>query len=223
VLRKYNLSIPQEAINATDELCSVISEVYSSVEREIYITEAAKRLKVDPRSVKADVDRKIYQRKASGKKKEGELARQTLSGYGDSVNPDFVRMPKIARAEETVLGLLQIYPEHRAAAFASPPMLTEEDFKTEFGKRVFSFIRTSEENGGFYAEMLDSEFTPDEVGRITKMRVSRMQLSDNGKAVFEDALRMLKDAANEERLQSEPLSADALLELLKRKRETEPH
>jgi len=46
---------------------------------------------------------------------------------------------------------------------------------------------------------------------------------DNGKAVFEDALRMLKDAANEERLQSEPLSADALLELLKRKRETEPH
>ena len=120
-----------------------------------------------------------------------------------------------------MLGLLQIYPEHRTLAFASSPMLTEEDFKTEFGKRVFSFIRVSEENGGFYAEMLDSEFTPDEVGRITKMRVSRMQLTDNGKAVFEDAVKMLKDAATEERMQNEPFSADALLELLKRKRETE--
>ena len=218
VLRKYNVSIPQDAISAMDELCTVISEVYSSVEREIYISEAAKRLNVDPRNVKSDVERKLRFRRAESKQKEGQLARQTLSGYGDSVNADFVRMPKIAKAEETVLGLLQLYPEHRAFALGETPLLTEDDFKTELGKRVFLFIRQSEDNGGFFSELLDSEFSPDEVGRITKMRVSRMQLSENGKAVFCDAVKMLKDAVDAEKAKEEPISVNDLERILQKKR-----
>ena len=221
VLRKYNVSIPQEAINAMDELCGVICGVYSSVEREIYIAEAAKRLKIDPRSVKEDVEKKLRMRAAEGRKKEVELARQAIGGYGDSVNPDFVRMPKIARAEETVLGLLQLYPEHRAYAFREGTALTADDFKTELGKRIFLFIQESEQNGGFYPEMLDSEFNPDEVGRITKMRVARMQLTDNGIEVFKDAVKMLKDALTADKLASEPMSANALEALLKKKRESD--
>ncbi len=219
VLRKYNVSIPQEAISAMDELCTVISDVYSSVEREIYINEAAKRLKVDPRNVKNDVERKLRFRRAESKTKEGQLARQSLSGYGDSVNADFVRMPKIAKAEETVLGLLQLYPEHRALAFSDKPLLSEDDFKTELGRRIFFFIRQGEEGEGFFPELLDSEFTPDEVGRITKMRVSRMQLSENGKDVFLDAVRWLKEAVSAEKNKDEPLSLTDLESLLKKKRE----
>ena len=37
-------------------------------------------------------------------------------------------------------------------------------------------------------------FTPDEVGRITKMKISRMSLTENGSEVFEESVKMLKNA-----------------------------
>ena len=218
VLRKYDLERPQQVISAMDELCTVISGVYSSVEREIYISEAAKRLSVDARSIKLDVERKIRYRRAESKQKEGQLARRILSGYGDEVNVDFARMPQVAKAEETVLGLLQLYPEHRAKAFGEPPLLTLDDFKTDLGKRVFSFISDGEKNGGFAPELLDSEFSPDEVGRITKMRVSRMQLNENGSAAFSEAVDALKNALEAERAKEGPLSLSDLEKLLMKKR-----
>ncbi len=218
VLRKYNLSVPQEAIAAMDELCTVIAGVYSSVEREIYINEAAKRLSIEARNIAADVARKLSRRRATQKKQETELAHRTAGGYGDNVNADFVRMPRIAKAEEAVLGLLQLYPEHRKRTFTSPPLLTDEDFKTELGRKIFSFIRRAEEDAGFYTEMLDSEFSPDEVGRITKMRVARMTLSDNGDTVFDECVRALKNAAEDEKNKAGLSSLADLDALLKKKR-----
>jgi len=218
VLRKYDLSLPQQRIAALDELCSVIAGVYASVEREIYITEAAKRLSVDPRNIAADVERKLFKRKNEQKKQEGELAHRTLGGFGDTVNADFARMPRIARAEEAVLGLLQLYPEHRKRAFANPPMLVDDDFKTELGRRIFVFIRQAEEGEGFYTEMLDGEFSADEVGRITKMRVARMSLSDNGDAVFDECVKALKDAALDEKNKNGLTTMADLDALLKKKR-----
>lgn len=218
VLRKYDLSLPQEVIKATDELCGVIANVYSSIEREIYINEAAKRLSVDARNVQADVERKLRYKQREMKKKEGQNARQSLSGYGDTVNADFVRVPRAAKAEEAVLGLLQLYPEHRARVFGASPLLTEEDFKTELGKRIFAFIRRAEEEGGFAVELLDSEFSPDEVGRMTRMRVARMQLTDNGENVLAESIAALKAAADAETVKNEPLSVTALEEILKKKR-----
>ena len=221
VLRKYDLAIPQEVISAMDELCTVISEVYSSVEREIYIGEAAKRLSVDARSIKLDVERKMRYRRAEGKQKEGQLARRIISGYGDTVNVDFARMPQIAKAEEAVLGLLQLYPEHRAKVLGENPLLTDEDFKTELGRRVFFFIRDGEKNGGFATELLDSEFTPDEVGRITKMRVARMQLKENGDVAFAEAVEALKNAQSAEKAKQGPMSLTDLEALLTKKRNEE--
>ncbi len=218
VLRKYNLSIPQEAIAALDELCTVIAGVYSSVEREIYINEAAKRLSVEARNIAADVARKLQRQRAAQKKQETDLAHRTISGYGDTVNADFVRMPRIAKAEEAVLGLLQLYPEHRKKAFGTPPLLTDDDFKTELGKRVFAFIRRAEEETGFFTEMLDAEFSPDEVGRITKMRVARMTLTDNGDTVFDECVNTLKAAADEEKNKAGLSSLADLDALLKKKR-----
>ncbi|MBO5652994.1 MAG: DNA primase, partial [Clostridia bacterium] len=158
ITAKYDVNIPQQKIEAVDELCRIISEVYSSVEREVYIREGAKRLGVDPRNMEKDVAQKLAVKRKEGAKKELQSARQNLSGYGDAVNPDYVKMPRVARFEEAVLGLLQLYPAFRSRAFGEPPLLTEDDFPTAFGKRVFGFIRGAEEAGGFATELLDSAF-----------------------------------------------------------------
>jgi len=218
ILKKYDLNIPQQKIEAIDALCDVIAGVYSSVEREIYIAEGAKRLSVDPKNLAADVSKKIAIRKRNATKDEAKSAREVLGGFGDKVNTDFAKMPRVARLEETVLGLLQLYPEYRTRTFGKEPLLTEDDFLTELGKRVFCFIRDAEAEDGFDSALLDTAFTPDEVGRIAGMRVLRLRLSDNGSAVFEECVTALKDAVATEKKKDAPPSFDTLNDLLNRKR-----
>ncbi len=219
ITTRFDVNIPQQKIEAVDALCHIISEVYSSVEREIYIREGAKRLGVDPQNVKRDVERKISLRKREGAKKEIQSARQALGGYGDAVNPDYVKAPRVARFEESVLGLLQLYPDFRARAFSAEPLLSEEDFVTSLGKRAFCFIRDAEKENGFSTEMLDSAFTTDEVGRLAGMRIARMQLSNNGERVFDECVSALKEAVSSEKRKSTPVTVSSLDDLLKKKRQ----
>ncbi len=218
ILQKYDISIPQQKIEAIDALCAVIAGVYSSVEREIYIAEGAKRLSVDPKNLAADVAKKLSMQKRGEKRDVEKAARESISGFGDKVNTDFAKMPRVARLEEAVLGLLLLYPEHRARAFATPPLLTEENFLTAFGKRVFLFIRERSEEDGFDTALIDETFTPDEVGRIAGMRVARLRLSDNGDAVFTECVEALRSAVAMEMAKDSPASIDALNAILSKKR-----
>ena len=218
ILKKYDLNLPQQKIEAIDAMCTVIAGVYSSVEREIYTLEAAKRLGVSAESIAADVKKKLSMQNRGERRELEKTAHESLSGFGDKVNTDFARMPRVARLEEAVLGLLLLYPEHRTRAFGTPPLLTEEDFLTAFGKRVFLFIREKSDAEGFDTALLDEAFAPDEVGRITGMRVARLRLSDNGEAVFRECVESLREAVREERGKETPVSFDALDALLKNKR-----
>lgn len=218
ILKKYDINIPQQKIEALEALCDVIAGVYSSVEREIYIAEGAKRLAVDPKNLAADVAKKLSFQKRGERKDIERKARETIGGFGDKINTDFAKMPRVARLEEAVLGLLQLYPEHRARAFSDVPMLTQEDFLTDFGKRVFLFIRDAEAAEGFDSALIDETFDPDEVGRIAGMRVARLRLSDNSESVFEECVSALKAAVAAEKAKSAPTSFDALNAILNSKR-----
>lgn len=219
ILNKYDLNIPQQKIEAIDALCEIIAGVSSSVEREIYITEGAKRLSVDPKNITADVKKKLAIRRRGEDKDVAKTARERLGGYGDRVNTDFAKAPRVARLEEAVLGLLQLYPEYRAKLVSQTPPLTEEDFFTAFGKRAFAFIRDAEIAGGYDGALLDTAFTPDEVGRLAGMRVSRLRLSDNGERVWEECVATLKTALREEESRKAPPTMGALEALLRDKRE----
>lgn len=218
ILKKYDLNLPQQKIEAIDALCAVIAGVYSSVEREIYIAEAAKRLGVSAESIAADVKKKLSMQMRGERRELEKAAHESLSGFHDTVNTDFAKMPRVARLEETVLGLLLLYPEHRTRAFADPPLLVEEDFLTEFGKRVFRTVRDNADSEHFDTTLFDESFTPDEVGRITGMRVARLRLSDNSEAVLTECVAALKEATAEERTREAPVSFDALDAILRSKR-----
>ena len=79
-------------------------------------------------------------------------------------------------------------------------------------------LRDAEAEDGFDGAMLDTAFTPDEVGRIAGMRVARLRLSDNGMAVFEECAASLKEAVVAEKKKSAPPSFDTLNALLSQKR-----
>ena len=171
-LEKYNIENADDKIKAVAELVAEIAKVYSRVERDIYISKTAKALEVDPVSVKHDVEARIKRQSRSDKKHQTEELIRMTSGLSDRVNPDFAKKPKTARIEEDILSILLNHPEYSQIKCGDKP-LEAEDFFTEFGKRLFSFIRDSHESESFSIGLLSSSFNHDEVSRavgIMRMR-----------------------------------------------------
>ena len=218
ILSRHNIAIPDEKIKACAELTDLAAGIYSSAEREVYIAAAAKKLDISAESIRADVERKLRKKRSEYKREQAQKIVRQSAGYGDRVNPDFAKNVAAAKAEEAVLGMLLLFPEHRKAVRTGKVALTAADFFTEFGRRVFEAIEENDRDGSFASSVLGQIFTPEEEGRITRMQLSRSALSDNGAAVFAEnaaALRRERAAAA-----SDGDGVDGILELIREKRNT---
>lgn len=218
ILSQYDMGNPQEKIKALNAMCSLIAGFHSAAERDVYIAEAAKKFEVEPASLRRDVERLIRRRATEARTQETQRVHQAASGYADRINPDFVKSPAAARAEETVLGLLFVREEHRPLAFSEKMALTEDDFYTAFGKKVFAFLREAYE-AGRSPDILDEEFTPEEVGRITKMKIARLQLSENGEEVFRESVAQLRRTVGEKREEETGGTLSDLTALINRRKQ----
>ena len=221
ILSRHDISQPQEKIIASKELCELISGFYSSAEREIYIAEVARRLEIDPGSIRNDVSRAIARKKKEEKRDRFEEVAKGAYGYGDRINPDRARAPAVAGCEDAVLGLLLLFPEHRKAARGEAIALTEDDFFTAFSKRVAAFLLEPYNDMTVdYAEM-NERFTPDEIGRITALKVKRMDLSDNGEGAFRESVEALRAILAKQKVIGSEISSLTDLEALIRARREE--
>ncbi|MBQ4071687.1 MAG: DNA primase [Clostridia bacterium] len=215
ILAPFDLNKPQDKVNALGKLTDLISEVYSKAERDIYIQVVSQKLGVNSKSLKEDVEKSVRRATAKHKKEESTKLRQSGLGYADKVNPDYAKAPGVAGYEEVVLGMLLLYPEHRKLV-RDGSLLTDEDFFTEFNRRVFGYIMSIDADDG-EANDINELFTPEEVGRITQIKNERMKLSDNGKEVFLEALDMLH--ASLEKKQTEGITTiDALTKFINGKK-----
>lgn len=216
VVSRYNLDIPQEKIKALKEIENVISLVYSSAERDVYIREIATRFEVDYKSLKNDVDLIISKRISAEKKEESRNLIRKSEGFSDRTNPDFVKAPAIAKNEEAVLGLLLYMPNHRKRVF-SQKLLSEDDFFTDLSKRIFAFLRDNYTDADDSLPFFDECFSPDEVGRITRMRMSRAEFTDNGDLTLDECIENLRSSIDKKKATGTN-TYEGLNELLLKKR-----
>ncbi len=216
ILSRYDINLPQDKIKALHESEKLISETYSSAERDIYIQNISKIFSVDIASVKADVDRIILKANAARRKEESNRIKQDAIGYSDRVNPDFIKAPAAAKNEEALLGLLLMYPEHRKRVF-DQSLVSDEDFFTELNRRIFEYLKNSYFNAEDSQHDIDAVFTPDECGRITKMKLSRMALTENGEQVLTDSIEKLRRSVSKKNNEKNS-SIDSLTRLLEQKR-----
>ena len=198
------------------ELEKLISAVYSAAERDIYIHTVAKKFGVDFISIKNDVERIISKRAAAYKRGQTQRLRQESVGYADRINPDFIKNPTIARNEETVLGLLLLFPEHRKRVFEES-LLTEDDFVTSLNKRIFAFLAIAYKSGDEHLIAMNSEFTPEEMGRISRMKIARMQLDSSGTDILTECIDTLKKSVDKKAAEKTD-TIDKLNEILSKKR-----
>ncbi len=196
VLSRHDISLMDEKIKAAAELCSIIAEVYSEAEREVYIGAVSAKLDIARDSIKNDVVRIIRKRERDGKKEEIREVINKTAGYGDRVNPDSVKNTGAVNTEENILGILLLYPENLALVKNGKISLGCDDFFSQFNKRVFSeALARCTESGEFDFSQLNEAFEPDEMGRITSMVVRRRQLRDNGIEILTSMIVRLKEEA----------------------------
>jgi DNA primase len=195
VLSKYDIGDPEQKIRASDECCQLISGYHSGVEREVYIGQVAKQMALPPDVIKNRVEQMLRRRIREKKAEETRKAQADIRSVGDRINPDAIKDVQAASAEETILGLMLIYSEYRAAAADGSAMLSPDDFFTAFGRRAYEAIvdlQLSEQ--GYSAAALEQQFTPDEVGRLQRMEQRRRALAENGQSVFQSAVQTLKSS-----------------------------
>ena len=193
IIGKYDIDDAEGKIRATREICSLIANSGSNVEREVYINIVSERLGISTDSIRNDVERirrKLY---FDYKQKQGRDAVNYAKKYGDTVNSDAAKNVMASGAEDVVLGMMLLYSEHRAAVIGGELPISSDDFFTAFGKRVFEAIyelETSDE--GYSRSSLCQYFSADEQGRIHRLEQMRSELTDNSINVLKQAVEVLK-------------------------------
>lgn len=215
VLKKYNVDIPDEKIKAAEELCIIAADIESNIEREVYVGKIASALGLDVANVRTDTERKRKYRKRDREADEKRKIVMSSLGVGDRVNRDYAKNVKAAHAEETVLGLMLLFPEYTEQVRSGKTELTEEDFVTEFNRRVFQRLVERGSEGGFGA--FADEFSPEEISRMSSMLVARQELTDNSERVFEESVKSLKNAVADSREKTDG-DIDSLIKLIERKK-----
>lgn len=219
VLNHYNIKEPEDRIKAAAELCGMVARVWSSAEREVYLQAVSERLGLPIDSLRRDVERAQARIQRDRHQSEARAARMSALALDDRVNPEAAGNIRAAAAEDTVLGLMLLYEEHRRAVREGAVSLTADDFVTAFNRRVFEAIMELENSeGGFSTAVLGEQFDPDEMGRLAKLAQARRNLSENGQSVLKAAVRTLQDEKNAVTKDDAP-PEDSLERLLEKKRQ----
>ncbi|MBQ7820853.1 MAG: DNA primase [Clostridia bacterium] len=194
ILKKYDLAIPDQKLRASTEVCDMLADIYSNVERELACSAAAAKLGVSRESLKTDTER-AHRRK--NKEAERDTKRKIImqtAGFGDRINTDAAKNKAASSAEDTILGLMLLYPEYTIKVKKGEIKLTQDDFFTAFNKKIFAkILDLTDETGKFEFGMLGEEFSPDEMGRITELRIRREKLTLNSEDILLDSINKLKN------------------------------
>ena len=217
LLRKYDVSLVEDKIKASAEMCEYISGIPSSVERDVYITATAKKLGISDAGLKNDVEILRKKKIKSYNAKTAQEARHSAMGVGDRINPDGIKNIRARSAEEAVIGLLLMFEEYRRLVVSGKVELSRDSFVSEFHGRVFEKIMELERADQYDYSLLGEFFNADEMGRLQGLEQKRRMLIENGRDVFTSCVEALKN----EKMISPGESTDGIDEikkLLERKR-----
>ncbi|MGN1415415.1 MAG: DNA primase [Oscillospiraceae bacterium] len=170
--------------------CSqVLSEIASPVDREVYISKVAKEQDISKEALKEQIESIIRKRKKSAEKAEERNVRTFSSERREA--PEAVMYPAEYKSECGIIAYLAHNPDK--AEKISAELLPEyfvTDFHRQFYIRLLDKLSNSED---FDILSLQSEFSADEMGRITAI-LSKNREIEIDEHVAEDYVRTLKNS-----------------------------
>ncbi|MBQ3934769.1 MAG: DNA primase [Clostridia bacterium] len=203
IVSRYDLTNPDEKLRCAGELVSFISTLGSRLERDVYAQRAAEKLRVEPRSVREEVDRANRIAFLKERKKENGKLIEKQSGVSDAINLQKVRMVSEASHEEAIIGILLLHPEFGEKAVKK---LDPDDFATDFNRKVWTVFSPDWENGEEPDINGHGQLKPAEVSEIAGYRASVESLgggSDTELYSHIEALKRAKAKKEEDRRMAE--------------------
>lgn len=220
IIASHDLEDFNDRMACVSELTALLATLHTDVERDVYIGRISEKLGVARESLKNDVLRARKRQEKTREKEETRRQIQQSAGYGDRINPDRSKYRRAASAEESILGILLLYPELLSEVTDKGGLaLCEEDFLTAFNRRVFAFlVQCREEHGYFDPGYLGEAFTDEEIGRITGMQVARTRLTQNDISVIRDNTAVLRSEGEREKQHKGETTTEDLQNLINRRR-----
>lgn len=187
---KYSMAVPEDKLRYVKECCDMLSNVYSTVEREIYVQKISEKSAISPDIIRNEIEKRQKQKKRQYEKERIKTDIQAGVGWGDRIMSDSSKHLSSAKKEENLLGILLMRPEYLANKEMSD-ILSEKLFMCEFTKRVFEKLYEYRNEPNFEASLLGEWFSPDEMGRIVRFVLDREKLSNNSLEVALELARTL--------------------------------
>lgn len=170
---------------------NVLADITSPIEREVYAGRLAEANRVNKEMIVQQVNGAIKKRINKSKSKEWTEIR-TFQKQMRS-NPDSYRKPREYKAEIGIISYLAANPED--ADYISSKIVPEQ-FATELNKKIYAVMLEKIKNSEFSDILsLQSEFTADEMGKITEIEVNSKDVNINKTAV-DDFINILTSSAD---------------------------
>lgn len=194
--------------------CSyVLASISSPVEQDIYISRVAAELDIKKEALEAQVNSVMKKKAKTEDKKEWDEIR-TFSAQRKE-DPQSVQFPREYKAERGMIGYLVMHPDDLAFV---KQRLPAEYFATDFNRRVYtSLLAGMEMSSNFNILSLQSEFSADEMGKITAI-LSDTEKIELNRTAAEDFIRVLTEhhESMNNKISPSQMTNDDLLQLQKK-------
>ena len=145
----------------------ILATLDSRIEQEIYAGRLGEEVGIEKSSVMLQVEKQMKKRRNEQSTKQFKEIQRTVSGQGDSVNPERSENLRAANAEEALIAYV-INNQDMAKNIESK--LPAEKFSTAFNRRVYECVMQRIAEGRAVNLMdLSQDFSVDEISRIAKM------------------------------------------------------
>lgn len=198
----FELSKAKQGIDTEDDLgkidylkkaYKVLSGINSPVEREIYIAKVAKEQGISKTAIEQEVNSLRRREIRARQKQDWQRTINFTAAPRDEINPEANRFRKENGAE---CGLIYYLFNNPDKLRELEKMISSEEFVTSFNKRVYQFlvelIKRDEQPS---VAAFNSDFTPDEVGKITGMieKYDALSVDDDVVRDYVGVLRSFKE------------------------------
>lgn len=170
---------------------NILADITSPIEREVYAGRLAESNRVNKEMIVQQVNGLIRKRQNQSKNKEWTEIRTFQKQM--RTNPDSYRKPKEYKAEIGIIAYLAANPDE---ADQISSRIAPEQFATDFNKKVYSVMLEKIKNSAFSDILsLQSEFSADEMGKITEIEVNSKDVNIN-KTTLDDFINILVSSAD---------------------------
>ncbi len=165
----------------------VLSNISSSIEREVYISKIASETGVHKQVISQQTNGIIKKRISSNERKDWNDIR--TFNIEHRTNPDMTSHPREYKAEIGIISYLSLNPDQLEYVTSK---ISPDNFVTNFNKIVFEkMIDGIKNSSNFDIMSLQSEFSADDMGKITKIVINSKNTVNN-KAAADDYIAVLQ-------------------------------